>query len=47
MVAILSLLRSRPEVVIECRHCGTDVQAGQHACPTCGGSGFAEYVIRA
>jgi len=46
MVAILSRLRGRPEVVVECRRCGTNVQRARADCPTCGESDFAEYVIR-
>ena len=45
MSRLLARLRGRPEIVIECRRCGTSVAVAEGACPTCGGSGFAEYVI--
>ena len=47
MVTDTELLRvvfSRdPDVVRECRRCGTTLNADQHACPACGSTGIAEY----
>ena len=47
MVAILSRLTRAPrrEVTVECRRYGTTIEGSPPACPTCGGSGFAEYRV--
>lgn len=33
------------EVVIECRQCGTTVEAETDTCPECGATEFSRYVI--
>jgi DNA-directed RNA polymerase subunit RPC12/RpoP len=35
----------QPEVVYECRHCGTSVDKDTEACPTCGSKTIATYRI--
>ena len=32
-------------VIVECRHCGTDVSPETEECPGCGASEFARYEI--
>jgi uncharacterized OB-fold protein len=34
-----------PEVVVECRRCGTGVSPGTEECPDCGASEFCRYEI--
>ncbi len=36
---------NRPDVIIECRHCGTTIDPPSEACPECGTTEFCRYEI--
>lgn len=38
--------REGPELVVECRHCGTSLDRGTAVCPVCEGEEVARYAIQ-
>jgi len=39
------LTGDRSHVVVECRHCGTNVSSGTEECPDCGATEFSRYEL--